>query len=256
MTSTATGRDDLCDGASAEEHRLPAAMETGTEQVAGRHQWLESEVQRLRLRLQRTERALMETRATLADARRRADHDLLTGLPNRRAFTRLGRHRGAGGPDRPARIGVLFIDLDDFKAVNDRFGHAAGDAVLRVVAARMTHAVRQEDIVYRIGGDEFVCVLMDVESIDQARAVATKLLSVIQASYRIGPTTVQIGASIGIALPSGACADVAVLSRRADEAMYLAKTLRSGIAVADAANGAGIVGTTIREAAARCEASR
>jgi diguanylate cyclase (GGDEF)-like protein/PAS domain S-box-containing protein len=150
---------------------------------------------------------------------RRALTDELTGLANRRVLLDRIDHallRRAG-----ERLAVLFIDLDDFKLVNDSFGHAAGDELLVTVADRLRNAARRGDTVARLGGDEFVVLCEDVTDADDVLVVAERLQASLAAPVTVGETRVFVAASIGVALSPAASADE--LLRNADAAMYLAK---------------------------------
>lgn len=157
-----------------------------------------------------------------------ATHDSLTLLPNRahglallqRAVDRL----------RPGRVlTVMFVDLDGFKRVNDVYGHAAGDLVLRRVAERLRHAVRGEDVAVRLGGDEFVVLLETLHEVDAARAVAARLIETLSQPVNLGPAgTARVGASIGIARCGDPAADAAALLDDADVAAYVAKRAGKG----------------------------
>jgi diguanylate cyclase (GGDEF)-like protein len=149
-------------------------------------------------------------------------HDPVTGLPNRRLFVQhleraLGR---ASRTDK--RIAVLFIDLDDFKLVNDRIGHAAGDQVLHRVGAQIGGVLRAGDLVARLGGDEFVVCCDDLYSPDEAYIVAKRIIKALGEAFRIGNEMTTATASIGIAL-SGPASRPEGLLRNADVAMYAAK---------------------------------
>ena len=119
--------------------------------------------------------------------RYRASYDALTGLPNRsllhdrllQALAKTSRERG--------RLGVLFLDLDGFKPVNDRFGHLAGDHLLVALSERLQGCVRESDTVARIGGDEFVIVLPDMAIPDAAQLVASKILAALAGTVPLGP---------------------------------------------------------------------
>lgn len=221
-------------GAADEDLRGLAALAAGRSSM--RLLALASELAEARATLARTEQALAHARTELAEARRLAERDALTGLPNRRAFDRLTQRPGANGAGGAALLAVLLIDLDDFKPVNDRLGHATGDALLRIVAERLAGALRRADFVCRLGGDEFLCVLPDLNSAAHARSVARKLLRVIAAPCRIGPHGVRVHASIGVAVHPRQGSDVAWLYRRADAAMLNAKALGGGLAMADLAD--------------------
>jgi diguanylate cyclase (GGDEF)-like protein/PAS domain S-box-containing protein len=151
-----------------------------------------------------------------------AFHDALTGLANRALFRdRLGhamaRDRGAGS------YGVLFIDLDDFKTVNDSLGHAAGDALLREMTARLRGCLREGDTAARLGGDEFAILLEDVDDDNYCVLIAGRLLATLSVPFDMNGTEVTTGASIGIALGQNGPAAPEDLMRNADLALYDAK---------------------------------
>lgn len=148
--------------------------------------------------------------------RHAAQHDALTGLANRAQFDERLRQAMSRSARRGSRVGLLMLDLDDFKTVNDRFGHLAGDAVLRDVADRLRSCTRPEDTVARIGGDEFVVLLEDQE--DDVSRVADR----IAASLRIPVDSTEVTASVGYAVIHGAV-DPDHLLRAADASMYAAK---------------------------------
>jgi diguanylate cyclase (GGDEF)-like protein len=161
-----------------------------------------------------------------AELRHQALHDSLTGLPNRflvnlRAHQLLDQARGGGPP-----IAVFFIDLDDFKKVNDTFGHDIGDGLLRAVGARLSESVRSTDTVGRLGGDEFVVLSENSFSQEGLGSVAERLLAVLRQPFMLGDatkTTLSTSASIGIA--TGMDSSPEELLRNADIAMYRAKSL-------------------------------
>ena len=158
-----------------------------------------------------------------------AERDPLTGMANRRAFNRaLGELQHWAGT---ARAGALvLIDLDNFKQVNDRFGHQRGDEVLRHVARAIRRRVRDTDLVARLGGDEFAVVLQGVDA-ERAQAVADDLRAGIREACTDLPPRAALDASVGVASlgPEGRAGDVVELVARADAAMYRAKRAhRSG----------------------------
>lgn len=167
--------------------------------------------------------ALSDTKS-MNDVVHRALHDVLTGLPNRALFgdrlqhalQRAGRSEG----DQPG-VGVLFIDLDRFKPVNDTFGHARGDAVLCVVAERISGCLRGSDTAARLGGDEFAVLLEDLGSETQAAELAQRVIEAIIAPIQLPEQEVYVGASVGVA--TGVDRSAAELLRAADTAMYSAK---------------------------------
>jgi diguanylate cyclase (GGDEF)-like protein len=183
---------------------------------------------------------LVRSRALERQAHHSARHDDLTALPNRLFLhERLNeqlherpseRPQAAPVPSNPAatRRAVLFVDLDGFKTINDTHGHDIGDALLRVVAARLRYAIRAEDMVARLGGDEFVCVLDGMAGREPALALARKVFDAVSAPVTIGTVAMTVRPSIGIAMaPDDGHAPEALL-RSADRAMFLAKRLQTG----------------------------
>jgi diguanylate cyclase (GGDEF)-like protein/PAS domain S-box-containing protein len=166
---------------------------------------------------------ISDRRKTEETIRHMATHDALTDLPTMRLY----RDRLAMAINMARRnssfVAVLFVDLDGFKAVNDTFGHDAGDAVLREVAARLNGAVRDTDTVARIGGDEFLLALTELGEPGQASKVAAKAIESISRPMAFGEATISVGASVGISVFPGDGIDVDRLVKRADEAMYKVK---------------------------------
>ncbi len=153
-----------------------------------------------------------------------AYHDTLTRLPNRRLLTDRLDQAIRGATRRQTRFALLLLDLDGFKQINDRYGHAAGDKVLEAVAARLRETVRDADTVARIGGDEFVVLLHEVGDIGDATRVADKILGRVGEPVADGDERHAVGASIGISLfPEHGNTPDALL-QRADHAMYRGKS--------------------------------
>jgi diguanylate cyclase (GGDEF)-like protein len=152
-----------------------------------------------------------------------ASHDPLTGLANRRRFAleldRAARRNGEGD-----LVGVLFVDLDGFKDVNDKYGHEAGNELLVAVAARLRACVRPGDVVARIGGDEFTIMLTRLESVTPAAAIAQRICDLLSDPFLVGRQEIQISTSVGVALDWSHLADTDDLVRRADAAMYHSKS--------------------------------
>ena len=175
------------------------------------------------------------------ELRRQAFHDGLTQLANRALFTDRLNHALARVERGPARIAVLFADIDSFKSVNDQLGHVRGDDVLLAVADRLRGCVRGADTVARLGGDEFAVLLEDLVDLDEAEHVARRMVEAIAEPVLLGDTQISIGISIGVAF-SGHETTADMLLREADTAMYRAKaagkarvevfspTLRRGVA--------------------------
>jgi diguanylate cyclase (GGDEF)-like protein len=153
-----------------------------------------------------------------------AHHDPLTGLPNRGQFTdRLRQLLVEGARDSRALTAVCCLDLDGFKAVNDRFGHSAGDQVLVEVSRRLLACVRAGDMVTRFGGDEFAITLVDMQNHAQVEAILQRVLVSIREPIAIGGETALVRASIGVVYAPEHGAETNGLMQRADEAMYRAK---------------------------------
>jgi len=151
-----------------------------------------------------------------------ATHDALTGLPNRALFHDHLRHALAQARRKKARIALLFIDLDNFKTINDTLGHDVGDDLLKQAAARMKEVVRDVDTVARLGGDEFTAILMDA-NIDVANQVGQRILNDLSASFEVNGSPLFVSASVGVAFYPDDGADSAMLIKAADTAMYRAK---------------------------------
>ena len=154
-----------------------------------------------------------------------AHHDALTGVPNRLLFNdRLGQAISLAKRDS-RQFALLYLDLDNFKPVNDTFGHDAGDGLLKSAAERIRQQVRESDTVARVGGDEFTVILPDISSREAAATVAQKIVAALATPFQLGiqQQSVEIGASIGIAIYPGDGQDHETLIKLADAAMYHAK---------------------------------
>ncbi|MEN9767321.1 MAG: hypothetical protein RLZZ32_1281 [Cyanobacteriota bacterium] len=167
-----------------------------------------------------------------------ATHDQLTGLANRTLLIEelnrslaLAKRQGCG-------VGLLFIDLNRFKPVNDRYGHSTGDALLKAVAQRLTNTCRSSDTLCRQGGDEFVVLIPDAPSIEHLQTLARKLMGALEEPFQAGPELpkdLTIGASIGLARWPDHASDADALIEAADTAMYAAKLQgEASIAIATA----------------------
>jgi diguanylate cyclase (GGDEF)-like protein len=157
------------------------------------------------------------------DSKHQALHDPLTGLPNRTLFTELVTEALAGG----GYTGVLLLDLDRFKEVNDTLGHQYGDDLLRAVASRTVAAVRHGDTVARLSGDEFAVLLPGADATDAA-ALAERLLAELHQSFIIGEVVVDVEASVGVAVAPTHAGTTEALLRCADIAMYAARDAKTG----------------------------
>jgi len=152
-----------------------------------------------------------------------ASHDALTTLPNRSVFSAQLATSIKHSARNKTMVALFFMDLDGFKGVNDRYGHAVGDSVLIEVCSRFKDAIRDEDVVARLGGDEFTLILSGLDKKDDAFIVANKIIEVINLPMRCGQHECQVGISIGISFfpENGTNADA--LLTQADNAMYVAK---------------------------------
>jgi diguanylate cyclase (GGDEF)-like protein/PAS domain S-box-containing protein len=168
-------------------------------------------------------RDVTAARALAAQITRLAERDSLTGLPNRLLLNdRIGQAI-AGAPRNGRQIAVLFLDLDDFKRINDSLGHSAGDRLLQSVAKRLKQCVRNPDTVSRQGGDEFTAVLQEIEHPEDAAIAANRILEAVAETHSIDGCDLHITASIGVSIYPDDGLDAETLIKNADTAMYQAK---------------------------------
>lgn len=149
--------------------------------------------------------------------------DHLTGLPNRLLFNDQIQHAVARAKRDQSRLALMYIDLDKFKPVNDTYGHATGDLLLKDVAKRMMGCVRESDTVARIGGDEFIVMLPVIDALPDALRVADKILEALSQSFKLAGVELGISSSIGVAIFPEHGKDADTLSISADAALYRAK---------------------------------
>jgi len=174
------------------------------------------------------EKRMDDTAAEEEKNRYLAYHDTTTGLANRALFNDRIEQALAQSERHERAFAVLFIDLDKFKAINDAFGHGAGDKVLQMVATRLQTCVREEDTVSRIGGDEFLCLLMEVNNEADVAHIAEAIVGTIAQIEPLGENQLKVTASIGIAIYPGDGTTAEALIKNADSSMYRAKQKGEG----------------------------
>ncbi len=152
-----------------------------------------------------------------------AHYDPLTDLPNRVLLADRLRQALAHSQRRRQSVAVLYLDLDGFKDVNDRFGHDCGDQLLVLIANRLKETLRDGDTLARIGGDEFVAVLADINTAHDCEPILTRMLEAASSAAHVGGDTLQVSASIGVTMYPQDSSDADLLLRHADQAMYMAK---------------------------------
>ncbi len=167
-------------------------------------------------------------------SRHMASHDALTGLPNRILFNDRLEQAMANAQRMSTMVGLLYLDLNNFKPVNDTLGHATGDFLLKAVAERLKRTLREVDTVARMGGDEFTVILGGITSRDTAAAMAAKIGITLARPYDIDDGTIRISASIGIALYPIDATSVDTLVACADDAMFVEKRRHAGDSAAHA----------------------
>lgn len=190
----------------------------------------------LRLARAALTRKIASLNVALAEAHRLAYYDPLTGLPNRRllldrfeqASALADRRCSASAPrgQRSAALALLFLDVDDFKGINDQLGHCVGDKLLREVAARLSSSMRKSDTACRYGGDEFVVLLSEVDDEDHAASALRKITDRLALSYVIDGYSIKVTISKGMATYPGEAPSFADLLRLSDRSMFSDK--RSG----------------------------
>jgi len=167
--------------------------------------------------------SLLKLGASEAQAQHLAFHDVLTGLPNRALVEDRLTQALAAATRHDQRVALLLLDLDRFKIINDTWGHHAGDDLIIEVARRLSHLVRASDTVGRIGGDEFIIVMPEVENIGQVQALAQRIIAALGEPYQLVGNELWVGVSIGLALAPRDGIDRLELMRKADIALYEAK---------------------------------
>ena len=184
--------------------------------------WIGSRISEMRARVLRSNEELTSALAIIQDM---ATHDALTGLPNRAALSEILQHAVTKATRNKQGLAIFFIDLDNFKSINDTLGHPTGDQLLREMARRIRVSVRDSDLVARLGGDEFVVMVEAVPDRASLQLLAAKILTAISEQTQLLGHDLRITASIGIAVFPADGGDVPTLLANADMAMYRAKAL-------------------------------
>lgn len=161
-----------------------------------------------------------------------AHHDVLTDLPNRLSFFKQFTQNLSLARRQKSNLAIMFVDLDDFKGINDNYGHAHGDAVLQETAKRMSACIRESDVIGRIGGDEFLILLADIDSEEGAIIAAKKIQHCLETPFSIKNQTEVLSCSIGIAIFPDHGTTETEIAKNADKAMYEIKSKgKNGVAV-------------------------
>jgi diguanylate cyclase (GGDEF)-like protein len=230
--------DDAITGAVSEYSQLKdmqtASTDTATinaERGIADLKQLETELTESRIALVDAAAALSTAQQDAREAQVRALHDSLTGLPNRELFDDRLTHAIALADRHDWTLAVMFLDLDQFKSLNDAHGHTAGDAALKTIAQRLMQYVRDEDTVCRNGGDEFLYLLMNPRGKKNIEQIAYSVLRTIGQPVPVADRELTIKASIGIAIYPEHGASAGQLIAKADAAMYLAKQCSPGVAI-------------------------
>lgn len=200
-----------------------------------RNRWLAARLLAAEADLAQAHEALRRTQQSEREACRRAGEDSLTLLHNQAAFRACLQSAMARRNPASGGLALLYLDLDKFKTVNDQHGHEVGDALLRIVAARLLAALRSGDNVGRMGGDEFACLVTDVPDLAALAHLVDKLLLAVAAPMGIGPLHLVVRASLGVAVWPVDGDNGPTLLRHADQAMYSAKRGGGGAVFFDAA---------------------
>lgn len=160
-----------------------------------------------------------------------ASHDPLTGLANRTLLRERVEQALASNGRSGRRVGLILLDLNGFKVVNDTLGHDVGDHLLQQIGPRLQPVIRAGDSIARLGGDEFVVLLTNLASVDAALATAHRMSAALSKPVMLDTVVIETEASIGLAISPEHGVDFDTLLKRADAAMYTAKASRSGVAL-------------------------
>ena len=168
-------------------------------------------------------RDITERKKHEAELQHVANHDMVTGLPNRRLLTDRLEQAVARAQRNAKTLAVCYLDLDDFKPINDQHGHAVGDQLLLTVTQKLKNVLRAEDTLARLGGDEFVLLFNELTSIEDVHSILDRVLEIISSPMKVADTSFKLSASLGVALYPEDDVDPDTLLRHADQSMYTAK---------------------------------
>lgn len=199
-------------------------VQEASEKLAEVNQSLEKEVQERHLLEHELAKVMEQQKETIHTSL----HDALTGLPNRVLFNDRLEHGMEQAKRHGWTLAVMFMDLDKFKAINDTYGHDAGDAVLLTIAKRLKDTTRTDDTVSRHGGDEFLYLLLEIKEDQDAAIVAKKIIEAVQVPCEVSVGILTVNTSIGISIYPRDGTTVEALIKSADAAMYRAKQSKSG----------------------------
>jgi len=208
--------------APSEVAELERALATSQRRLRGAQERIET----LEARDSRLKQRFLRLARKYSQARHAAHHDPLTGLPNRSLLLDRFNQAVTQGAREGRQVALLFVDLDGFKKVNDRLGHAGGDNLLRQVAGRLAACIRASDTACRYGGDEFILMLPEVAGLESAATVAGKIRTRLAAPYAVDGSTIAVTASIGTAVYPVDGQDYCDLVRHSDIGMYRVKSRR------------------------------
>ncbi|MGE5667878.1 MAG: putative bifunctional diguanylate cyclase/phosphodiesterase, partial [Betaproteobacteria bacterium] len=213
----------LMETVTAVRHRGALPEPGSDDEVSALTRSVRQMLKRIRERERELERELRERRRAEEELARLAHYDALTSLPNRNFFNTQLTEVLASARRAGRAVALLFIDLDNFKIVNDTLGHHVGDLLLTAAAGRLRNSVRTSDITCRLGGDEFTVILDDVDTAEHAGQIAAKIIDALAKPFRLLDIDVHVSASIGISLYPKDGGDAARLMKCCDMAMYHAK---------------------------------
>ena len=225
MVLQTAGPDEIATG----EYRINSRHGTSTYEISVQDLSADPSVNGLVV----TGRDVTERLKLTEELEHRSLHDTLTGLPNRALLADRFEQALRSSEREGTRVGLLLLDLDRFKEVNDTFGHHYGDELLLQIGTRLTSTLRGADTVARLGGDEFAVLLPGVGHVEDATRVAAALQSALAGQFHVAGVDLDVEASIGVAVSGEHSCDPIALMRHADIAMYVAKTQRLGVAVYD-----------------------